>query len=302
MERGWIKLHRELRDNPMWYKGSFDKGKAWVDLLFRANHTEKKVLIGNKFYIVKAGEFITSQKKLAQEWGWCRRTVSVYLTLLESEQQITHVTNNLFTKITITNWGKYQNNEQQSSIKTASKQHQSSTNKNDKECKEDIEHVSHAPESDKSPSHIPYEKVMERYNDIAGGYFGKCTVISEGRKKHIRPFYLKLEKAGITLDQYFRRAVASDFLRYGSASRPWHATFDWLINQNNAAKVMSGNYDNTATVKPAEPVRKILTRRDKDDKIRLYEGMISDGNRDGAERFRKACVADGYDPKLDKEA
>ena len=51
---------------------------------------------------------------------------------------------------------------------------------------------------------------------------------------------MKKSPALLTL---FKKAEASDFLK-GKNGRDWQATFDWLIKDNNMAKVLEGNYDN----------------------------------------------------------
>ena len=40
MNQGWIKLHRTLQDNKLWYSEPLTKGQAWVDLILLANHKD----------------------------------------------------------------------------------------------------------------------------------------------------------------------------------------------------------------------------------------------------------------------
>lgn len=44
----------------------------------------------------------------------------------------------------------------------------------------------------------------------------------------------------------FTMAEESDFLK-GKNDRSWSATFDWLIKDSNMAKVLDGNYKNSAS-------------------------------------------------------
>ena len=90
------------------------------------------------------------------------------------------------------------------------------------------------------------------YNDICIS-FSKVSKLSEVRKKSI--------KARLNTYNYddfktlFTKAEASNFLK-GKNSRDWQANFDWLIKDNNMAKVLDGNYDNKSTNKPQNSVHK----------------------------------------------
>ena len=50
------------------------------------------------------------------------------------------------------------------------------------------------------------------------------------------------------LKEVFVKAEASDFMK-GINDRKWMATFDWMMNDNNMAKILDGNYDNKGAVK-----------------------------------------------------
>ena len=106
---GWIKLHRQIQDNIIWQEKPFHKALAWIDLLLLANHKDKKVLIDNEVVIIERGQLHTSILKLADRWGWNRKTVSSFLNLLENEEMITQKRTARGTTLTIVNYGFYQN-------------------------------------------------------------------------------------------------------------------------------------------------------------------------------------------------
>lgn len=86
---------------------------------------------------------------------------------------------------------------------------------------------------------VPYELVKDAYNSICKSY-PKCTVLSDKRKKAIKARF----REGYTLEQIkqvFAMAEESDFLK-GKNDRNWSATFDWMLNSNNMAKILDGNY------------------------------------------------------------
>lgn len=61
-----------------------------------------------------------------------------------------------------------------------------------------------------------------------------------------------IEKYGLDkFDLLFKKAEASSFLK-GENERKWVASFDWLINADNIAKVLNGKFDNKAKCKRTE--------------------------------------------------
>jgi hypothetical protein len=57
---------------------------------------------------LRRGEFITSQLKLAEAWGWNRETVKSFLGLLQSSNQIGYKSSNKDTIIFLRRWDEYQ--------------------------------------------------------------------------------------------------------------------------------------------------------------------------------------------------
>ena len=133
---GWIKLHRQIRDNPLWDEKPFDKARAWIDIILSANHEPNKFLLGNEVANVDRGSFITSEKKLMEKWGWSKCKVRAFLLLLENESMIVKKTDSKKTTLEVLNYGIYQDSEtaerpQKDRKKTALRL-QKDTNKNEK--------------------------------------------------------------------------------------------------------------------------------------------------------------------------
>jgi len=139
---GWIKLYRRIKENPLWSEDRrFSRLEAWLDMLLRANHKSTVILLGADSYQLTAGQFITSQLKLAVAWRWNRETVKAFLDYLRRERSISYETSNRKTIITILNWDIYQNEDYHNpatrpAAKPARTQHQSQhepgTDNNDK--------------------------------------------------------------------------------------------------------------------------------------------------------------------------
>ena len=93
-------------------------------------------------------------------------------------------------------------------------------------------------EIEKREKRIDYQQIADMYNDTCVS-FPKCTTLSDKRKKAI-----KARLNTYTVEDFkrlFELAEASNFLK-GKNNRDWSATFDWLIQDNNMAKVLDGNY------------------------------------------------------------
>jgi len=106
---GWIKLHRQLADNPIWLVRPFSEGQAWVDLLLITTYNVGFIKIRNGEIIkLKKGECGYSQLTLSERWGWSRGKVKRYLNLLETEKMIQQKNIGKYTIINILNYDKFQ--------------------------------------------------------------------------------------------------------------------------------------------------------------------------------------------------
>ena len=112
MHRGYIKLWRKLKDNPLWLSERFTKGQAWIDLLMLANHKKNMIDIRGIMVEIDSGQILAGGEFLSVRWKWSRGKVSRFLTYLESKtvQQIVQQKSNVCTVISITNWHDYQGN------------------------------------------------------------------------------------------------------------------------------------------------------------------------------------------------
>lgn len=114
MNNGWAKIHRSIEDNPLYFSEPFTKAQAWIDLFTFANHAEGIVSIRGNIVQLKRGQIGWSEITMTKRWKWSRNKVRRFLKYLETEQQIEqqkylHIT----TIITIVNYDKYQQMEQQ---------------------------------------------------------------------------------------------------------------------------------------------------------------------------------------------
>ena len=108
-EIGWIKLYRQIRENSIWdSEEPFDRRSAWIDLIMMVNHEDKRILFDGKMVTVKAGQKITSVRKLSDRWNWSKNKTLRFLNLLEQENMLIKESDHNRTLLTIVNYGKFQ--------------------------------------------------------------------------------------------------------------------------------------------------------------------------------------------------
>jgi len=138
---GWIKLHRKIKENPIF--ANSDMFKLWALCLIKATHKEHDQLVGNQMVKLLPGEFVTGRHELASEFNEGVKpsekvspsTVWRYMKNFEKWQMLNIKSGNKFSVISITNWSEYQQSEQQVNSKRTANEQQVNTNKNVKNDK-----------------------------------------------------------------------------------------------------------------------------------------------------------------------
>lgn len=138
MNEGYIKLFRQLQENPAWLSEPFTRGQAWIDLLLLANHAYGYFYLrGNKIELQR-GQLARSEAGLACRWHWSRGKLRAYLKQLEIEQQIEQQKSSLINKITIRNYDLYQKQDSRQDSRKPTESLQKDTNKKNKKNKNSI--------------------------------------------------------------------------------------------------------------------------------------------------------------------
>ena len=100
---------------------------------------------------------------------------------------------------------------------------------------------------------VDYQQIVDLFHILCPS-LPEVRKISDSRKRAIASFSKKYSAEEMRL--LFEKAERSSFLK-GINSNGWSATFDWLIKDSNAAKVIDGNYDDSkrscSTPKPSQP-------------------------------------------------
>ncbi len=174
---GWIKLHRELMDKPIWESSTAAQKVILITLLTMANHKEKEWEFAGKKYVAKPGQFVTSLSSIAEKSGKdiSVQNVRTALKRFEKYDFLTDQSTNKNRLITIVNWASYQRKDdiqedeetgsQQANQQAANKQ--LTTNKNVRK-KEDKEEVLKKKSPKVAPSDQDYENAHLLFDLMQG--------------------------------------------------------------------------------------------------------------------------------------
>lgn len=108
-KRGWIKLHRKLRDHWLWdNKEVKSKFEAWIDLIMMASHEERSVYMKEQLVIIKRGEVCCSLNTFAKRWKWSTGKVRRFIFVLKTDTMVIQRTTRVATHLSICNYDTYQ--------------------------------------------------------------------------------------------------------------------------------------------------------------------------------------------------
>lgn len=110
MENSWIRLHRKLMDDPLYFAEPFSKMQAWIDLLLLANFADRVTFIRGNRVTIKRGQVAYSREWFSGRWRWSRGKIDRFLDMLERENMIGRQKSAVITCISILNYDAYQDN------------------------------------------------------------------------------------------------------------------------------------------------------------------------------------------------
>lgn len=110
MENSWIRLHRKIMDDPLYFAEPFTKMQAWIDLLLLANFADRVTFIRGNRVTIKRGQVAYSREWFSGRWRWSRGKIDRFLDMLERENMIGRQKSAVITCISIVNYDAYQDN------------------------------------------------------------------------------------------------------------------------------------------------------------------------------------------------
>lgn len=137
MAEGWIKLHRMLKDKPIWKCSTPEQKVILITLLMMVNSKEAEWEWQGKKFKVRPGQMITSANSIMKECGQgiSRQNIRTALDKFEKYDFLTKQSTKTGMLVTIENWGTYQSTEKNQPSYQPSANQEVTTNKKDKKDK-----------------------------------------------------------------------------------------------------------------------------------------------------------------------
>ena len=197
---GWVKIHRQIKDNAFCY-GNSERLGFWVQLLLMANREKKEFYIGRQKVVCEAGEFATGREKLSESTGLHPSKVQRHLDILEKEKMIEQQMNSQFRIIKIKKWKDYQVTEQRLNNDRTTVEHQLNTNKNEENKK-----------NEKNPLRGVWGEMkvwLKKQDSITNASGWIASLIKESDEKSSQRAWsdLKAGRIGSTPNELWSRAV-----------------------------------------------------------------------------------------------
>lgn len=222
----YIKIDRKILEWE-WYS-NINTCRLFIHMLLKANWKDGKF----EGKVIPRGSFVSSYPKLESETQLTNREIRTSIQHLKKTGELTVKTTNKYSIFTINNYNQYQIGDSQNDSLTTDKRQSNDSLTSAIEEKKEI----------KEGNKGIYKQIIDLYNDICVS-FPRVTKLSENRKKALNA---RLKMYDIDdFKRLFELAEQNNFLKGGN-DRNWSANFDWLIKDSNMAKVLDGNYNNSA--------------------------------------------------------
>ena len=233
----YIRLDRNIA-RWKWYSDA-NTFRVFIHLLLNARYTDGEY---QGIYLEK-GQGVFTRKDLEKELGLSEQNVKTALGHLKKDRIVTISRSQKKSLYTVLNYGYYQGYQPQKQPDanhkvTKTDKRRTNKEKEAKRKKEEENIIYKAGEEGGMGGTKELSFVKTLFNTICTG-FAKIIVLTKERREAISNLL-----ASYTLEeikQAFQNAENSDFLK-GKKGK-WKATFDWMINEDNFAKLLEGNYN-----------------------------------------------------------
>ena len=125
---GWVCLHRKLLENPIFKNDKLFR--VFMYCLLKASHSDHDQLVGDTIVPVKIGQFVSGRKKISSDTGLTEQNVRTSLSKLEKLSILTIKPTTKYSLISVANWDKYQQINQQVTNNQPTSNQQVTTNNN----------------------------------------------------------------------------------------------------------------------------------------------------------------------------
>jgi hypothetical protein len=125
---GWVCVHRQLLENPIFKNDKLFR--VFMYCLLKASHSNHDQLVGDTIVPVKIGQFVSGRKKISSDTGLTEQNVRTSLSKLEKLCILTIKPTTKYSLISVANWDKYQQSNQQVTNSQPTSNQQVTTNNN----------------------------------------------------------------------------------------------------------------------------------------------------------------------------
>lgn len=137
MSNGWVKLHRALKDKPIWKCSTPEQKTILITILLMVNHEEAEWEWEGSKFKVKPGQKVTSLDNIVKEAGKGITVQNVRTALVKFEKYgfLTNQSTKTGRLITVENWASYQDKEENQQREQQRPNKELTPNKNNKNDK-----------------------------------------------------------------------------------------------------------------------------------------------------------------------
>ncbi|KNF09840.1 phage protein [Gottschalkia purinilytica] len=232
--KGWIKLHRNIQSHWIWQSEKpFDKRSAWIDILLLVNHDDNKVFFDNEIIIVKRGEHITSEIKLAERWGWSRTKVRNFLELLQKDGMIKNIKEGRKrTRLIVLNYNDYQNFENKKKTSEDTREEQEEDKGRTREEQE--EDINKNEKNEKNDKKNIYSAKVEEIWNLYPQKRGKATAVKKIPKLIEKYSFEQLQRCIERYASYVEYKRSTDFpdLKFQNGSTFFNSGYVDYLDEN----------------------------------------------------------------------
>ena len=223
MNRGWIKLHRKLRESAIYNEGLVF---LLIECLFSATHKDINIDYAGAEITLHAGQFVFGRHQWAKRLKINESTLYKRITKLTKYGILTVQNSNSFsgTIYQIEKWNEYQQEEQPSNSQVTAKEQLGNTNKNDKNYKNDKNITNKLVMTKVVPQKNIYIECLLKEFELLFGFpptDKKSRFVAQAFRKNIEAF-LKVFNPEITYER-FENVVKT--------------YFKWISNQDYAENI-----------------------------------------------------------------
>ena len=116
MSDGWIKIHRSILEDELYFSEKFTRTQAWIDLLLLAEYKPKTLFIRGIKLDLQRGQLAISIRDLSTRWKWGVNKVQSFIKELVESGKIDTQKSNLINVISICKYEIYQGAEDSKTI------------------------------------------------------------------------------------------------------------------------------------------------------------------------------------------